>query len=280
MGEVKVRYSNFGDVTDDVASDVDDGEGNPLSRELGLNTMTSRNIAHYRLMRPRKINEVKISAESAKPDSTKRKRRHRLSSEERRCVALLQSRIFEIVDGIKSERSSLSGQRPVTVGAKTERKKDSKDKDVRPKTHHGLLRHNSGTKEREKLSSNESLLLKNVLSEVLKRKLRGELSSMKGERSATPPSRHEHTSQSSQVTGDTTKCLEIIKKRIKEKINNMSSDVISENVSSSGDVIRDVAKPGNEKEERPRVMLFSVAGSSRGSTAEWVMKQQFDEYRN
>uniref|UniRef100_H2YCI5 Uncharacterized protein n=1 Tax=Ciona savignyi TaxID=51511 RepID=H2YCI5_CIOSA len=264
MEEIKVRYSNFGDVS----SDVEEVEelGNPLSRELGLDTFPSGTTAHYCLMRPR--GQKKENVESPKGESVKRKQRHRMSSQERCCVALLQNRVMKIVGDIRSEKNSgiFEKERPVTVSGETFRRGSAASS--RPTTHLSLLRH----KPRDKVSTTESILLKKVISEILKRKLKEEL---KKDRPSTPLSRKANTSQNSQVTGDTAKYLDLVKKRIKEKI----SDVISDNVSSSGDITRDVIKRGHGKEERPRVMLFSVGGSSRGNTADWIIKQKFEKYR-
>ncbi|XP_076818852.1 uncharacterized protein LOC143464764 isoform X2 [Clavelina lepadiformis] len=71
----------------------------------------------------------------------------------------------------------------------------------------------------------------------------------------------------------------------KQKVNRRfksASDAIGDDVTSSGDMLHCYSGKQSGVQagtERAAVRLFSMPGSSRGSTADWVIKQKFEKYR-
>ncbi|XP_039274107.2 uncharacterized protein LOC120348062 isoform X1 [Styela clava] len=278
----------------------------------------------YQTNQERKTYEREIQV-SEKQQTT---RPHHKRPDKERYVTLLRNRMLDVVKEIQRDINSVekSGTkdtehfsnsstkykiRPHTVGTS---EAAEREQTVRPCTHEGIGRELTMTSFRDSLTSHEANELKQLLGEILKKKLReggwsregsirsrdsSQVTALKGSQqsSVTSSKRHNRRKErpSTRCTNTTRstkadssafneRCLELLKDKLKES----AAKVVRErhdDVIDAGDTSNITCERGhmkvlyNHENTRPRLRLFALGNSSRNSTADWIMKQNFDHYK-
>ncbi|XP_039274108.2 uncharacterized protein LOC120348062 isoform X2 [Styela clava] len=295
-------------------------------REIEKNTKVEKTESQlpYQTNQERKTYEREIQV-SEKQQTT---RPHHKRPDKERYVTLLRNRMLDVVKEIQRDINSVekSGTkdtehfsnsstkykiRPHTVGTS---EAAEREQTVRPCTHEGIGRELTMTSFRDSLTSHEANELKQLLGEILKKKLReggwsregsirsrdsSQVTALKGSQqsSVTSSKRHNRRKErpSTRCTNTTRstkadssafneRCLELLKDKLKES----AAKVVRErhdDVIDAGDTSNITCERGhmkvlyNHENTRPRLRLFALGNSSRNSTADWIMKQNFDHYK-